>query len=206
SAAGRPRAARPRKRTAAPPHWPRASARRQPRATITARPNAPTTTARRSAQATIMVSRRAPRRHLRSQEVSSCEHLGPVVHFPIHSNRKAVWWRWMSVARVTSIGAALLAAITLCSTSVEAARPKTPFFWPFGPLLGDPAPSRHSHRHRQHSRPKAAKTEQAREAAKGPLQIIISIADQRISVYDDGVLIGRSAVSTGVPGHPTPVG
>jgi hypothetical protein len=46
----------------------------------------------------------------------------------------------------------------------------------------------------------------SREVAKGPLQIIISIADQRISVYDDGTLIARSSVSTGVPGHPTPLG
>ena len=42
--------------------------------------------------------------------------------------------------------------------------------------------------------------------AKGPLQIIISIADQQISVYDDGTLIARSSVSTGVQGHPTPIG
>ena len=41
---------------------------------------------------------------------------------------------------------------------------------------------------------------------KGPLQIIISIADQKISVYDDGALIARSSVSTGVQGHPTPLG
>ena len=46
----------------------------------------------------------------------------------------------------------------------------------------------------------------SQEVAKGPLQIIISIADQRISVYDDGTLIARSSVSTGVQGHPTPVG
>jgi L,D-transpeptidase catalytic domain len=45
-----------------------------------------------------------------------------------------------------------------------------------------------------------------REIIKGPLQIIISVADQRISVYDDGILIARSSVSTGVQGHPTPVG
>jgi hypothetical protein len=44
------------------------------------------------------------------------------------------------------------------------------------------------------------------EVTKGPLQIIVSIADQRISVYDDGALIARSSVSTGVQGHPTPVG
>ena len=44
------------------------------------------------------------------------------------------------------------------------------------------------------------------EAAKGPLQIIISIANQRISVYDDGALIARAPVSTGVTAHPTPSG
>ena len=44
------------------------------------------------------------------------------------------------------------------------------------------------------------------EVVKGPLQIIISIADQKISVYDDGTLIARSSVSTGVQGHPTLVG
>jgi hypothetical protein len=44
------------------------------------------------------------------------------------------------------------------------------------------------------------------EVVKGPLQVIISIADQKISVYDDGKLLARSSVSTGVQGHPTPVG
>jgi lipoprotein-anchoring transpeptidase ErfK/SrfK len=55
---------------------------------------------------------------------------------------------------------------------------------------------------RNESDPKA----KSQEFAKGPLQIIISIEDQRISVYDDGTLIARSSVSTGVPGHPTPIG
>ena len=41
---------------------------------------------------------------------------------------------------------------------------------------------------------------------KDPLQIIISIADQRISVYSGDMLVARSVVSTGVPGHPTPMG
>ena len=41
---------------------------------------------------------------------------------------------------------------------------------------------------------------------KGPLQIIISIADQKISVYSADVLLARSAVSTGVQDHPTPMG
>jgi hypothetical protein len=43
-------------------------------------------------------------------------------------------------------------------------------------------------------------------ASKGPLQIIISIADQRISLYENGALIAESSVSTGVERHPTPLG
>jgi L,D-transpeptidase catalytic domain len=43
-------------------------------------------------------------------------------------------------------------------------------------------------------------------APKGPLQIIISIAEQKISIYSGDVLVARSVVSTGVPGHPTPMG
>jgi lipoprotein-anchoring transpeptidase ErfK/SrfK len=98
---------------------------------------------------------------------------------------------------------------------------------PFSPYdrswgTGDYEPFRQK-RHRAHtkheSRPKtdsqrqrAAKSHESepktksQEVAKGPLEIIISIADQRISVYDDGTLIGRSSVSTGVQGHPTPIG
>jgi len=64
---------------------------------------------------------------------------------------------------------------------------------------------RHSHRPR-HAEPKSAKKDQVQDATNGPLQIIISIADQRISVYDNGGLIARSSVSTGIPGHPTPLG
>ena len=53
----------------------------------------------------------------------------------------------------------------------------------------------------------AVKSELAKkDSPKGPLQIIISIADQRISLYDNGALIARSSVSTGVQGYPTPLG
>jgi hypothetical protein len=48
--------------------------------------------------------------------------------------------------------------------------------------------------------------DEAQDAPNGPLQIIISITDQRVSVYDNGALIARSSVSTGVPRHPTPLG
>jgi hypothetical protein len=69
-------------------------------------------------------------------------------------------------------------------------------FWP-----GQYAPHKHKHHHRQ------TNSETAPEPLpKGPLQIIISIADQRVSLFDNGALIARSSVSTGIEGHPTPLG
>jgi L,D-transpeptidase catalytic domain len=111
----------------------------------------------------------------------------------------------MSAANVRSIRATVLAALAVCTVPAGTAHARL-LFWPqWGYWSGDHAPSRHSHRQR-HAEPKSAKKDQAQDAPNGPLQIIISIADQRISVYDNGALIGRSSVSTGIPRHPTPLG
>src|SRR3984957_2112089 len=73
-------------------------------------------------------------------------------------------------------------------------------FWP-----GHYAPFKHKPHHRQ-SNSESAKSAGSEDAPKGPLQIIISIADQRVSLFDNGALIARSSVSTGTEGHPTPLG
>jgi len=73
-------------------------------------------------------------------------------------------------------------------------------FWP-----GHYAPFKHKHHHRQTDSGLAEKA-RPEDAPKGPLQIIISIADQRVSLFDNGALIARSSVSTGTQGHPTPFG
>jgi hypothetical protein len=73
-------------------------------------------------------------------------------------------------------------------------------FWP-----GQYAPFTPKHHHRQ-TNPESAKNARPEAAPKGPLQIIISIADQRVSLFDNGALIASSPVSTGIPGHPTPLG
>src|SRR5437764_8743384 len=111
----------------------------------------------------------------------------------------------MSAANVGSIRATVLAVLAVCILPVATAHARL-LFWPqYGHWWGDHAPWRHSHRHGD-AKPKLAEKDQAQDARNGPLQIIISIADQRISVYDDGALIARSSVSTGIPGHPTPLG
>jgi hypothetical protein len=40
----------------------------------------------------------------------------------------------------------------------------------------------------------------------GPIQIVISLNRQQLSLYSDGVLVTRSPISTGVRQHPTPTG
>jgi hypothetical protein len=41
---------------------------------------------------------------------------------------------------------------------------------------------------------------------KGPLQIIISIDQQKLHLYSDGAEVADTLIATGVPGHPTPIG
>ena len=113
--------------------------------------------------------------------------------------------RRMSAANVGSIRATALAVLAICIVPLGTAQAR-PLYWPqYGYWWGDHAPLRHSHRHK-HAEPTLEKKDQAQDAPSGPLQIIISIADQRISVYDNDALIARSSVSTGIPGHPTPLG
>ena len=105
----------------------------------------------------------------------------------------------------SAIRATLLAAFAACIFPIGTAHAKF-FFGPqYGSWWGDHAPFRHNHQHR-HTKSEPAKENQPQETPKGPLQIIISIADQRVSLYDNGILIVRSSVSTGVRRHPTPLG
>jgi len=79
-------------------------------------------------------------------------------------------------------------------------------FWPqYTSWPGHYAPLKHKHHHRQTNSESAEKA-RPEDPPKGPLQIIISIADQRVSLFDNGALIARSSVSTGTQGHPTPLG
>jgi len=44
------------------------------------------------------------------------------------------------------------------------------------------------------------------EASKGVLQIVVSIGSQRVTLFSNGVRVAQGPVSTGTPGHPTPMG
>jgi hypothetical protein len=65
------------------------------------------------------------------------------------------------------------------------------------------------HRRRSLDDHEARRHSKEREPGKipqGPLQIIVSINSQRVALYGNGVPVARSIVSTGVSGHPTPLG
>jgi hypothetical protein len=103
------------------------------------------------------------------------------------------------------IRALILAALAVCSLPAVTAQAQF-FSWPpYRSWWGEHAPFRHKHQH-GHTKSELAKKAEPQETPKGPLQIIISIADQQLSLYDNGALIARSSVSTGVQGHPTPLG
>src|SRR6266403_2949818 len=109
-----------------------------------------------------------------------------------------------------SIRATIVAAFAVFMLPVGIAHAQFPFWPQHGAWWDDPSRHRHQHRHSGHTKPELAKDAQSKDAQKdapkGPLQIIISIADQRVSLYDDGALIARSSVSTGTLHHPTPLG
>jgi hypothetical protein len=45
-----------------------------------------------------------------------------------------------------------------------------------------------------------------KELPKGPLQIVISIDQQKLHLYSDGMLVADAPIATGVADHPTPLG
>ena len=117
--------------------------------------------------------------------------------------------RTMSVSilpiKAGSICATLLGVLAGYTLPVETANAQFFFFgshhrsWP-----SDYTRPRHKHQYKTKSN--SVNEAQPKDAPEGPLQIIISIQEQRISVYDNGLLIAHSSVSTGTQNHPTPLG
>jgi len=98
-----------------------------------------------------------------------------------------------------------LLALAVFVLPAGTAHTRSLFGFQFGSWRGYHPPFGHKHQHRD-TKSDLTKKAHSEGLPKGSLQIIISIADQQISLYDDGALIARSSVSTGVEGHPTPLG
>jgi L,D-transpeptidase catalytic domain len=108
--------------------------------------------------------------------------------------------RGISIGSIRAITMAALAIFMLSAGIAHAQFLFWPQHWP-----GHYAPFKHNDHHRQKNS-ESAKNARPEDAPKGPLQIIISIADQRLSLFDNGALIATSPVSTGTQEHPTPLG
>ena len=102
------------------------------------------------------------------------------------------------------IRALLLAALAICPLSAGTSHARS-LFWPQDRSWWGDHTFKHKQQHR-HTQSDSKKNAQLKDAPKSSLQIIISIAEQRVSLYDNGALIARSSVSTGTNGHPTPLG
>jgi hypothetical protein len=106
---------------------------------------------------------------------------------------------------VRSLVLAALAALAICLLSAGTPSHARSLFWSQAGFWWSDYQFRRK-RHHKHTESDLTKKRQPQVASKGPLQIIISIADQRISLYENGALIAQSSVSTGVERHPTPLG
>jgi lipoprotein-anchoring transpeptidase ErfK/SrfK len=71
-----------------------------------------------------------------------------------------------------------------------------------GAVAAAPADAAHRHHHEESNK---AKPEQPKQPT-GPLLVAVSIGGQRVTVYDNGTPIATSQISTGMPGHSTPMG
>jgi hypothetical protein len=72
--------------------------------------------------------------------------------------------------------------------------------------MAAPAEAGHRH-HTTSSNPKSeARKPEPPKQPTGPLLLAISIGSQRVTVYDNGTPIASSSISTGMAGHPTPMG
>ncbi|MGE0035728.1 MAG: L,D-transpeptidase family protein [Xanthobacteraceae bacterium] len=114
----------------------------------------------------------------------------------------------MSMLRVLLATGATVAFLASLATPAEAQRRYryvSPYYG-FTDMFGTRAPRRATR-----STVPSRKTEPQKdvgfgELPKGPLQIVVSIGSQRVTLFANGERVAEGPVSTGVPGHPTPLG
>ena len=108
-------------------------------------------------------------------------------------------------------GVSLVAFVCVGQTQVLAS-PDSSEFWSgrprsFSPYA--PAWNRPSRRTREPER-RPSRVDRAADKAppppSGPLHVIVSIDKQRATLFANGVPVASTAISTGTPGHPTPMG
>jgi hypothetical protein len=108
--------------------------------------------------------------------------------------------------RAALIAGISIAALLCAGTEPSSARTRD-LSWSRSSSWSFDIPSRKSKRHASRSEGKLDKAaEKAPPPPSGPLHIIVSIDHQRATLYADGVPVGSTAISSGTPSHPTPMG
>jgi L,D-transpeptidase catalytic domain len=103
-------------------------------------------------------------------------------------------------------GLSLLTAALLASAMVAIPNSAHAASWFWGPMPGSsmvPRPMQHKQRNKA---PKAAERVAEKNMPEGPLIIAISIQHQHLKVFDVNGLFAEAPISTGMPGHATPMG
>lgn len=106
------------------------------------------------------------------------------------------FWRIAALAAAGAIGSAAQAEAAL-------------FYWPDsspGYDRHEPAPPQRQQQPRRHQARKIVAPEKESAKPRGPLIIAISIEKQNLKIYDANGLFAETPVSTGMKGHPTPMG
>jgi hypothetical protein len=101
-------------------------------------------------------------------------------------------------------GYGLATALTLALSSLPAAA-RTFGYGYYGSSFGYPA-AHHKAAHKEHKETDHASKEPFGDAPKGPVEIFVSIDQQKLHLYSDGVHVADTSVATGVPALPTPLG
>ena len=116
----------------------------------------------------------------------------------------------MATGRVWRI-AALATAGAIGVTSQVTSKAEAALYWPGsepGMSQPDPAAQPKKPKARKHVAKKGEAPEKEKESSKpqGPVIISISIDQQKLRIYDANGLFAETPISTGMKGHPTPMG
>jgi L,D-transpeptidase catalytic domain len=96
---------------------------------------------------------------------------------------------------------AILASLAVSAT----ASPAAAAYW-YGGYFGGGHKHRTAHKAHEEKTVDRAGKEPFGDIRKGPLQIFISINQQKLHLYSDGVHVADTSIATGVPSLPTPLG
>jgi lipoprotein-anchoring transpeptidase ErfK/SrfK len=107
--------------------------------------------------------------------------------------------------RLSTVAIFLAAGLLVAATPERAEAQFYPWGW------GNTSPWQQKPRRQRRAAPRYVEPTDEKPAATlpkptGPLVLVVSIGKQTVTVYDDGKVIAKSPISSGMTGHPTPTG